>query len=262
MYSTDGQILMTYGPMASDSNGTGGFWYNTEATAAQVAAGQYFTYKGVKYAGSEFKGKYTPTLTAKVITSFKGQNNEGWESNTTSNPKLSFTNYARQLIGSTIIGVKDQSFENQLTSAMGQVGSAKVGTALALGVIKHVTLTIDSSNYWYTCVPTGLPVSDDYQTVLDSAIYNDFKYITGTEKSNKTTSKKIMPIFNYIINNGITGEYNNKQDYTKDLTGYTVKTLTEFMQNLGGRTRLQANTDGWSTAKTYITTLGLGSSNS
>ncbi len=114
--------------MASDAEGTGGFRYNDIATSADVAAGEYFTYKGVKYAGTYYKGNYTPTITDNLYKVFQGsartrleisRQQDGFLGGT-----LSFTTYARTLIGSTLpVGVKDQSFENQLTSKMGQVGS-------------------------------------------------------------------------------------------------------------------------------------------
>ena len=58
--------------MASDAEGTGGFRYNDIATSADVAAGEYFTYKGVKYAGTYYKGNYTPTITDNLYKVFQG----------------------------------------------------------------------------------------------------------------------------------------------------------------------------------------------
>ncbi len=218
LYSDDGQIVSSFGPMATNANGDGGFWYNEEATAAQVAAGEYFTYKGVKYSGSYYKGSYTPTITDNLYKSFKGLDVDGWkvaDNENVANSKLSFTNYARQLIGSTLpVGVKNQSLEYQLTSKMGQDGCDKVGQALALGVIKGMSLQIDEDNYWYTCVPSGMPIESLVQTtVLDAPAQVNFKYLTGTQKDNKN----FFSIFNYIILNGASGTY-NQQDVVVSFT--------------------------------------------
>lgn len=256
LYSDDGQIVSTFGPMATNAEGDGGFWYNEEATDAQVSAGQYFTYKGVKYSGSYYKGTYTPTITDKLYDSFKGKTVDGWSvtsNSTISNSKLNFTNYARQLIGSTLpVGVKSQSFEYQLTSKMGQQGADVVGQAITLGVIKGLSLEIDPDNYWYTCVPTSLPVSSRYQTdVLDSSTQINFKYLTGTQKDNKN----FFSIFNWIILHGTNTTY-NQQDVSVTFT--SVANLME--QKLGtysiqelATSRETALENGWSTAQSYWT---------
>ena len=215
LYSDDGQIVSTFGPMASDAEGTGGFWYNDIATSADVAAGEYFTYKGVKYAGTYYKGNYTPTITDNLYKSFKGLPVHGWklaDNKTASGGTLSFTTYARTLIGSTLpVGVKDQSFENQLTSKMGQVGAGKVGTGLALGTIKGMTLDIKADTYWYTVVPTSLPVSSDKVTnVLEAASQSHLKKITGTG-----SGKDFFSIMNWIILNGFTKDYNQQDEAVK-----------------------------------------------
>ncbi len=215
LYSDDGQIVSTFGPMAFDAEGAGGFWYNDIATSADVAAGEYFTYKGVKYAGTYYKGNYTPTITDNLYKSFKGLPVHGWklaDNKTASGGTLSFTTYARTLIGSTLpVGVKDQSFENQLTSKMGQVGAGKVGTGLALGTIKGMTLDIKADTYWYTVVPTSLPVSSEKVTnVLEAASQSHLKKITGTG-----SGKDFFSIMNWIILNGFTKDYNQQDEAVK-----------------------------------------------
>lgn len=216
LYSQDGQIVSTYGPMASDADGTGGFWYNDAALSEEVEAGEYFRYKGVNYAGTYYKGRYTPTITENLYKSFKGLTVHGWklgDNTTASGGILSFTTYARTLIGSTLpVGVKDQSFENQLTAKMGQVGAGKVGTGLALGTIKGMTLDIKPDSYWYTVVPTSLPVATDtVKNVLDNANQAHLKAITGTG-----SGKDFFSIMNWIILNGFTKNY-NQQDEAVDL---------------------------------------------
>lgn len=214
LYSEDGQIVSTYGPMASSANGTGGFWYNAQATSAEISAGNYFTYKGVKYSGTSYKGKTTPTVTDALYQSFLGKTVNGWSVKDNDNTKagaLSFTDYARRVIGSTLpVGVKDQSFENQLTATSGRTGANRVGVGLALGTIKGLTLEINQNNWWYTCVPTGLPVSSSLvANVLNASDMDNLKYATGTQKDDKN----FLSIFNYIILNGLSGTY-NQQDVT------------------------------------------------
>ncbi len=213
LYSEDGQIVSTYGPMATNAQGAGGFWYNTQATAEQIAAGKYFTYKGVKYSGTDYKGKTTPTITTTLYNAFAGKDGvTGGGSANLEGSARNFTNYARRLIGSTLpVGVKDQSFENQLTASMGREGANKVGQGLALGTVKGMSLEIDANNYWFTCVPSGLPISSDIQSSeLDGTAQQHLKYITGTAK--KSGDKNFYSIMNYIILNGLSGRYNQQSE--------------------------------------------------
>ena len=256
LYSKDGQIVSTFGPMASDANGTGGFWYNEVAGANDT---NVFTYKGVKYKGTEYKGEYTPTITEGLKNSFKGFEVNGWsvgKNSKVSNAKLNFTNYARELIGSTLpIGVKDQSLENQLTSEMGKKGADVVGVAIDKGVVKGMSLKLDANNYWYTCVPTGLPVSSTNQTALDSTTQKPFQYLTGTQKD----GKGFFSIMNWIVLNGTNAKY-NEQDVAVSYT--SIDNLLE--QTLGaGATNIKALATqretiynaAWTQAKAYWTYL-------
>jgi putative aldouronate transport system substrate-binding protein len=216
MYSESGQILMTYGPMSTNGNtaDADGFWYADVATDAQIASGDYFTYEGVKYHGTTFKGKSTPILTDNVLKSFKGETVKGWavtSNSKVSGAKLNFTNYARMLIGSTLpVGVKDQSFENQLTSAIGQTGASKVAAGLVNGTIKSLSLQIDSNNWWYTCVPTGLPILSAHVSILSDSSQDVYKQLTGTAKT--SGDKNFYSIFNYIIMNGLKGTFNQQDN--------------------------------------------------
>lgn len=74
MFSTDGQILLTYGPKASSATANDGFWYNDEATDAQVSAGQYFEYGGKKlYSTVAYGGVYQPHILENVYKAYYGQ---------------------------------------------------------------------------------------------------------------------------------------------------------------------------------------------
>ena len=196
LFSDDGQIEMTYGPMASDAESTGGFWYNREATATEVKAGTYFTYKGKNYySETEYSGKYQPTVTDKVQDLYVGQtvnglnvstnSTGGWQSGAAC--ARSYTNFARHVIGSALpIGNKLQSFEFQMTSAMGRDGALKVDRALSAGVIKHTEVAFDV-NSWYICVPTLLPYTDAEKLTNTQAInVSDFaetRYFTNNKKA-------------------------------------------------------------------------------
>lgn len=74
MFSNDGQILLTYGPKASSATANDGYWYNEEATAAQVTAGEYFEYGGKKlHSTVEYGGVYQPTICTKVYDAYYGK---------------------------------------------------------------------------------------------------------------------------------------------------------------------------------------------
>lgn len=258
LYSEDGQIVSTYGPMAENAEGKGGFWYNTPASDEQVNAGNYFRYKGVRYSGSDYKGNTTPTITENLYKSFKGESVNGWKpAGTVSGAALSFTNYARMLIGSTLpVGVKDQSFENQLTSKMGQRGAGVVGQALAKGVVKGMSLNVDSNNYWFTCVPTGLPVKKSDQDTLDSTTQLPFRYFTGTGKTNDKGSaeKNFFSIMNSIILNGTSATY-NEQDIVVEYSSITnllneCKLGEKTIKALALERQIVFNT-AWTKAKSY-----------
>lgn len=263
LYSEDGQIVSTFGPMAENADGKGGFWYGEVQNNPQTKKDEngkdvpanYFTYKGVKYQGYDYKGEITPKITDGLYTSFKGRPVNGWklaDNGSLSEAKLNFTNYARYIIGSTLpLGVKDQSFENQLTSQMGQTGANRVGTALDKGVIKGMSLEIDPDNYWFTCVPTGLPVKDAHQRVLDDSAQKPFMYLTGEQRTNTS----FFSIMNYIILQGtnpaadykeqsVTVKYHSVQELLDyKLGNFTVKQFAEQRQT--------AYNVAWDTAKSY-----------
>ncbi|MBQ7992066.1 MAG: hypothetical protein IJM63_08975 [Solobacterium sp.] len=122
-YSDQGQILMSYGP---------------DAFIKTKADGSYETF--------DFNGKQMPVIadaTKEDLWKFTGGN---------------YTNFARQYLGSTLSFVKNQAFEYQCTTDVGQEGAGHISKAIALGVIKHPELAL-ASNSWYTSVPTVLPTT-------------------------------------------------------------------------------------------------------
>ena len=263
LYSEDGQIVSTFGPMAKNANGEGGFWYNeVQANPVETqnedgtVSKNYFTYKGVKYSGYDYKGDVTPTITNAVYKHFQGAAGSPNFAENVAKAKLSFTNFARMLLGTTLpVGVKNQAFEDQLTASVGKAGSAKVGAALSnktasgYTVIRGLTLNVNENDWWYTCVPTGLPTPASYVSTLNNSNMNDIKYLSGEAKKNNDNN--FLSIFNSAILKGIkTGSQHKQQDITYDFT--TVDALVTYMsaEKLGS-TRETVLNEGWKNAKAY-----------
>ena len=117
-YTDKGMILLSYGPDAF------------------IKAGETF----------DFNGKQMPVIADATKA-------ELWEK-----ADGNYTNYARYYLGSTLSFVKNQAFEYQCTTDIGQEGAGHISKAIALGVIKHPALEV-AENQWYTSVPTVLPTS-------------------------------------------------------------------------------------------------------
>lgn len=225
LFSNDGQIVSTYGPQSTNGNtNPNGTWYGNEVqgavtdgndikvdgTAVATKVGgqmvvkedykdKYFCYNNKLYTGVSYKGKQTPIVTTELFNSFTSS--EGV--NKTFGAKNNFTNYARKALGTTLpMGVKDQSFENQLTAPRASAAATKVSVSLANGTIRHPSL-IPGTNLWYTAVPTGLPLSDAQSTTLNASAQSNLRYMTGTNKDNKNQ----YSIFHYIMFYGYNGTY-------------------------------------------------------
>ncbi|MBQ2976007.1 MAG: hypothetical protein IJE17_00805 [Clostridia bacterium] len=131
-YSTEGQILMSYGP---------------DAFIKTNADGSYVTFN--------FNGTEMPVIADATFA-------ELWEK-----ASGNYTNYARQFLGSTLSFAKSQAFEYQCTHEVGKEGAGKISTAIGLGTIKHPELAI-TENPWYTSVPTVLPNTKNENETLKS----------------------------------------------------------------------------------------------
>ena len=207
-YSNDGKKVMTYGSFSSNGNtNPNGTWYgekfngtiggvsvsNGKATLSALKdAGvidtydgeQYFVtaaheaeafmYGNVLYTGTYYNGRQIPTMTSESLSRFHDVGGN------------SFTNYAREYLGSTLPAFeKDQGFEFQCTSDSGREGALIVADALVNGTIKHPFQTLDGTNangedldtMWYTLVPTLLPYTTDQKTTIGTENYN---YFSGT----------------------------------------------------------------------------------
>ncbi len=194
VYSTDGQIVLTYGPQSTNGNtDPNGTWWATEApstvTLDQIAdvnvpatnylgaqykvkdayKTQYFVYNGKIYTGTYYNKRQIPTITDENKALFKKGGN-------------SFTNHARQNLGTTFpLGNKDQGFEYQCTAPCGLDGSDIVNICLGNGTLKHPFQTIDKTNMWYTLLPTQMPYSKAETNALKAG---DTAFVSG--KGDKT----------------------------------------------------------------------------
>ena len=149
MFSNDGQILMSYGPMGENNDISGdrtsgftadnkGWWVGEEYTAKSIDevaykpegsdqyyvkpeyAAECFAYQNKLYTGVYYKGQQQPQLTTATLELFYGYSVNGLQVGkeaSDANPignigvNLSYTNFARNIIGSAQpMGNKLQSF--------------------------------------------------------------------------------------------------------------------------------------------------------
>lgn len=173
-FSIQGQITMSYGP---DS------FIKVKDASVEIE-----TWEDVakKYETFNFNGKQMPVVSDETYASLK---------------KLTggnYTNFARRYLGSTLNGFpKSQAFEYQCTSEVGKKGSAVLATAIGAGIIKHPLLAVNTSNMWYTSVPTVLPTTAEQTNVIKG--YADLK-------DNFSTSKGGYSLFVDVIKSGYTAE--------------------------------------------------------
>ena len=147
-YSTEGQILMSYGP---------------DAFIKKNEDGSYVTFN--------FNGKEMPVIADATFA-------ELWEK-----ASGNYTNYARQYLGSTLSFAKSQAFEYQCTHEVGKEGAGKLSVAIALGTIKHPELAI-TENPWYISVPTVLPNTKQENDMIAGYSELTTKYNSAKGKQN------------------------------------------------------------------------------
>jgi putative aldouronate transport system substrate-binding protein len=240
LYSDDGQITSTYGIQSTNGNtNANGTWYgkevgsldangyyNGEKVADVVKAGtytyynvtedaksKYFVYNGKVYTGTSYKGAQTPVVTTELYDSFSTDKSGIISAQSTAfkSSRKSFTDYARKILGATLpVGVKSQSFENQLTATAASAAATKVSYSIANGTIRHVWLKMTgletgseyyAGNWWYTSVPTQLPYSDAEQSVLDSSDLKNLKSVSAV------TTKANYALYHHLIFKGLSGTY-------------------------------------------------------
>ena len=137
--------------------------------------GNGFMYGNVLYKGLQYKDdKQIPIMTTNNTNFYLGKTVNGNKMGATTigykkNHMGNYTDYARGIVGAALpIGNKDQGFEFQCTAKCGLDGAKIVGVAIDNGTIKHVQQTIDKNNWWYTVVPSVLPVTDEAQSAINS----------------------------------------------------------------------------------------------
>ena len=212
LFSNDGQIVATYGTMSTNGNAknANGFWYGNDGADILDGNGKlkdaykdvvetydgyqyvvkegykntYFTYGNRIYKGFDYLGTQVPILTDNNKNYFyglsvnghqmgEGKNGAGYIGNVAG----SYTDYARGIVGGALpIGNKSQGFEFQATSGCSLAGADIVSKALVNGAIQHLTQEVSTDTYWYTCVPTTLPVNS-----TDSSTLNGHKKLKGSD---------------------------------------------------------------------------------
>ena len=166
-FSPQGQITMSYGP--------------DEFIKVKDASVEVKTWADVtkKYETFDFNGTQMPVVadaTFAECQQLTGGN---------------YTNYARQYLGSTLNGFpKSQAFEYQMTHEIGKKGAAILSTAIAAGVIKHPLLSVNTSNMWYTQVPTVFPTTAEQTNTLNG--YTDLSTRFSTSKGGESEFYNVL----------------------------------------------------------------------
>jgi putative aldouronate transport system substrate-binding protein len=282
LFSNDGQILMTYGPQSTNGDtNPNGWWYATEATSASLATvatkvtdatlyapaqyevkseykSQYFVYNGKVYTGTSYNGTQVPTITTLNQQFYLGKEvtigtttikqNDG---NVKVNAAGNYTNYARNVIGSTLpIGNKNQGYEYQATAKCAITGAAIVSTALLNGTLKHVKLTLDSNDtYWYMIAPTALPLNGNQRTTLKGDAQT---LISGTYFLNSSSTDQITNVYIDLLYYGFNSS--NNLCGQSSLGTYTTynsgKALVELLASKGLTDRISISQTAWKSLKT------------
>lgn len=236
-FSEDGQILMTFGPEATNADNTNGWWNGSKATGvtlSQVAdvfveenaipenaeenkvynyfptqykmkaeyVDDYFIYNGEVYTGTAYNGKVVPTITNNNKQFFLGYEVNG-VTQADGGPLFksvgSYTNYARRALGTTLpFGNKNQGFEYQCTAQCALDGSKKVAAALVNGTIKHVQLSLnEGQSMWYMICPTTLPYNNADRALMASDDQSDF--VSNYFYNNSKTDKRLNTYIDLIF---------------------------------------------------------------
>lgn len=151
--------------------------------------------------------------------------------------KGSYTDYARQYLGSTLSFAKSQAFEFQCTTPEGKEGAGYISNAIAAGTIKHPELAL-TDNPWYTSVPTTLPL-----TKVDNDEINGYTMLGASGMFGQ--SKEQENLFVNIIAKG----------YSGDGTGSAAETIETIKTAWGGDTVLDIRETGWEELLEYFNTL-------
>ena len=206
-YSRDGQVMMSYGP---------------DAFVKHDASGNVETF--------DFNGEQWPVISDKSYEDLWALSNG------------SYTDYARQYVGSTLSFVKSQAFEYQCTHEVGKEGAANISYAIKYGTIQHPELAL-ASNSWYTSVPTVLP-----QEVAETNAINDLTMLSASGQFG--SGKDQVNLFVDIIAKGFTGEA------AADAAATAQKVSSAVDEGgWGGTTYLARRNDAWHRLVDFYTSL-------
>ena len=209
-YSPKGMILMSYGP---------------DEFIKTKADGSYVTFN--------FNGQEMPVI---ADTTYE----ELW---TLTNGSGSYTDYARQYLGSTLSFAKSQAFEYQCTQAVGKEGAKKISTAIALGTIKHPELAL-TENPWWTSVPTVLPNTKD-----ENAKINELGDLTSNGKFSQSKDKSNI-LIDFICKGYEGSTYGST---AAEVAAHVAAKVSEG--GMGGDTYLVYKNDAWDRLVEYYESL-------
>ena len=233
-------------------------YFISKAKANEANLAKYFMFGNKIYEGKAYKNRNIPIMTDNNMSFFLG--NEVAESgkmdtNNTIGYKMNhatkYTDYARGVVGAALpIGNKDQGFEFQCTAACALDGSAVVAAALNNGTIKHTTLEVDKNNWWYTEVPTVLPVTSAQSTAI-----SDQKYLDGASTTvgmfNPTSTAGYSNVYIDIAFWGFDTSLkigtNGKTSGTYEMKGSAQEVMNYIVnyENKGLNTRLSYYSSAW-----------------
>lgn len=258
LFSNDGQIIGSYGPMATSDAAADGYWYGNngvdvlDENGAPLAAyadkimsvdgeqwflkpeyrSEGFMYGNVLYQGMQYKDKQIPIMTTNNKSFYLGGTVNGVAMSTTNQIGYkkahigNYTDYARGVVGAALpIGNKDQGFEYQCTADCGLDGASIVAVALNNGTIKHAQQTVDTNNWWYTVVPSVMPLAEGVDTVI------------GAGNSSLNGDSSNSAIFNATSGKSVSNVYIDLAFYGYD-TSIRVGTCGK---TTGGQINMQAN---------------------
>ncbi len=162
-----------------------------------------------------FNGEEWPVIADAAYAEIR----QKWEGN--------YTNYARHHLGSALI-IKSQPFEYQCTTAAGKTGAGYISKAIALGTIKHTTLSLES-NPWYSTVPTVL-----LQNAMENDILNRCPELVGSSSKFSTEMRKSNLLVDIIA-----------KGYSGSGTSNRAETINTVKKTWKGDTVLETRNTAW-----------------
>ncbi|MDE5728622.1 MAG: hypothetical protein K2I20_00405 [Clostridia bacterium] len=240
--------------------------------------GQYFIFENKVYTSeTTFGTKKIPTLTTHNYNYYLGlsvnghylgdgatvqQGGKGVGYKTKHGMK--YTDYDRGIIGGALpIGNKDQGFEFQGTASCALDGTNIVSKAKDNGAIRHLVQEVNDktnapeyakSTYWYTCIPTTLPLNSADGTTLSNQ-----KKLMGSGTAAGlflNTSTKNAPATNMFIDLLLYG-YNSGKPLASDANSFgkvpaNAAGCIAAANEQGLAERISIYAKGWNALKEYF----------